>query len=50
MCVSVLAVTISKDAYVAAEKFTQHLLQLAAIQFSLQGGTDGLLSPLDHQH
>lgn len=50
MCVSVFTVTISEDVYVAAEKVTQHLLQLAATQFSLQGGADGLLSPLDHQH
>lgn len=50
MCISVFAVTISEDVYVAAEKVTQHLLQLAAAQFSLQAGADGLLSSLDHQH
>lgn len=50
MCTSVFTPTVSQDVCVAAEKATQRLLQLAAAPLSLQGGADGLLSPLDHQH
>lgn len=42
--------TVSEDVYVAAQEAAQRLLQLAAARVSLQGGANGLLGPLDHQH